>query len=154
MNQAAPTRYQRPHRLEDVLVLIQALGATTNSTGQVSEAALSGDGVRLRPQSASSWVEVAGEHPEFFRVSGKAEDALMLVCQYISREKPSDLMLARLMDIAVTTHDREVERLQRAQERELESDKLGLTKLSLILSALTSVGSIIIAIVALIAKKG
>jgi hypothetical protein len=78
----------------------------------------------------------------------------MLFCQYISKERPSDELLGKLMDIAVTTHDREVERHQRTQERETESRKLGLAKLSLILSAVTSIGSIAIAIVALIAKRG
>ncbi len=76
----------------------------------------------------------------------------MLTCQYLSKEKPSDEMLGKLMDIAVTTHDREVERYQRAQERELESHKLSLNRLSLILSSITSIGSIIVAIIALIAK--
>ena len=132
----------------------RALGKTTNTTGQISEARLSGDEIRLRQQSADSWTDVAAEHPEFFRVAGKSEDAIMLVSQYISREKPTDVMLAKLMDIAVTTHDREVERFQRSQERELKFHKLGLTRLSLVLSAITSIGSIIIAIVALVIRKG
>jgi hypothetical protein len=150
---STPCRYQNPHRLEDVLVLIQALGKTTNTTGQVSESKLSGEGFRLHPQSAPKWIDVANEHPEFFRVSGESEDAVMLVCQYVSKERPSEQLLAKLLDIAVETHDREVERHQRALERELESRKLSLTKLSLVLSALTATGSMIVAIIALLAKK-
>lgn len=151
---ASPTRYQRQNRLEDVLVLIQALGKTTNSTGQVSNSRLSGDDFRLRSQSASSWTEVAKEHPEFFRIAGEAEDAIMLVCQYVSKARPSDELLGKLMDLAVTTHDREAERTQRAQERELESQKMTLTRWSIIASTITALGSIAVAIVALVVKKG
>lgn len=151
---AAISRYQKPHRLEDVLVLIQALARTPNQTGQMYAATLSSDEYHLHPQSAENWLEVAKEHPEFFRVSGKSGDAIMLFCQYLSKEKLSDDLLGKLMDISVTSHDREVERHQRSLERELESRKLSLGKLSLIVSAVTSIGSVIVAIVALMVKKG
>jgi len=148
-------RYGRPHRLEDVLILIQALAATPNTSGQVTENVLSGDNTRLHPQSAESkkWAEIAKEHPEFFRLSGQAEDAIMLVYQYISKAKPSDEMIGKMMENAVITHDREVERLQKGEERKLEAKKLSLTKLSMILSAVLGIGSIIVAVVALIVKK-
>jgi hypothetical protein len=126
-----PTRYRREHRLEDVLVLIQALGKF-NESGQVYASRLSGDDLRLRPQSLppdSSWVEVAKEHPEFFRVSGKSDDAIMLVWQHVSKEKPTDEVLGKLMEIAVETHDRELERDQRMQERQLEASKLVIGRL-------------------------
>jgi hypothetical protein len=69
MNSTAKVvRYQKDFRLEDVLVLIQALGKTTNTTGQIGDETLRGEQNRLHPQSAESksWIEIAKEHPEFF----------------------------------------------------------------------------------------
>jgi hypothetical protein len=89
------------------------------------------------------------------RLSGKEEEkALRLVYQHITKAKPSDEMLGNLMDLAVKTHDREVERREREKERELESAKLSLAKWSIVLSAITSIGSILVAILALMMKKG
>ncbi|MEM9921157.1 MAG: hypothetical protein AAF990_23850 [Bacteroidota bacterium] len=57
-------KYQKPHRLEEVLALIQLLARHKNTYR--SERGVEAD-LKRKPQSAASWLALIREHPEFFR---------------------------------------------------------------------------------------
>ena len=152
MSMAASKPYLDPRRLADVLVLIHSLGFSDNKTGQVYDNTLTNDG--LKPQTASNWQQIAKDHPEFFRLSGQTEKkALILVIQYVSGAKPTAESLADLVDIAVKLHDRQVEEDNRQHDRQMEEKRQWFTKISILTSMIATVGSVVVAVLALILKR-
>jgi len=109
--------YTKAGRLSDVLALIQVL-ALDEQTHR-SEDGLQREFQRL-PISSETWVGVAQEHPEFFRVAKDKRTPVSLVARHVTPEDevqeqrilPSDF-LYRLLQTAIDLRDREV----RAAER-------------------------------------
>jgi hypothetical protein len=77
------------------------------------------------PGSASSWTQIAEEHPEFFRLREKdkgIEDAhtISLIARAVAEKGPDDKrdalpsdVVTKLLEIAVSLHDRERARIDR-----------------------------------------
>ena len=110
---AAP--YLRRERLADALALIQVLAL--DEYPHRSEASLQVE-LQGKPKSADAWASVAREHPEFFRVRAEAEHPISLIARHVlpknnqgEQTLPSDYT-AKLMQLAVELHDRQLRRLQ------------------------------------------
>ncbi len=117
-----PTRYKDPNRLADVMALIQVLaqGPSTIRT----ENGLSKQ-IRGKPTSeATSWTSLAESHREFFRVrpteDGNSQIDVALIWRHAlpkeetgERSPLSPESTAKLLEIAVSLHDREITRSQR-----------------------------------------
>lgn len=113
--------YLKSGRLGDVLTLIQVLayGPSSRRTD---------DGLRTElksgPQSADSWISLAAQHSEFFRVRSDIEKPIVsLVSRFVQKpevtpegeEKHPPLtsdIANTLMGLAIELHDREVRRSQ------------------------------------------
>ncbi|MEH0020731.1 MAG: hypothetical protein V6Z89_13810 [Desulfobacter sp.] len=114
------SKYLREGRLPEVLALIQVL-AYDKITNR-SEQGLAKE-LQSKPVSAESWVDLAKQHPEFFRVrqgedeeNGGKKDLVSLISRFVlkkisgSNNRP---MLAadivnKLMEIGIEIHDRQV----------------------------------------------
>jgi hypothetical protein len=103
--------YIKPGRLSDVLALIQVLALDEHT-----HRSLSGVGKELQgtPCSSDSWMTVAKEHPEFFRVRAEGEHILSLVARHVTpedetgeRKLPGELIRS-LLQVAIDLRDREV----------------------------------------------
>lgn len=109
---AAP--YLKGERLADTLALIQVLALDEHP--HRSEAKLQVE-LQGRPKSAEAWASLAREHPEFFRVRAEAEHPVSLVARHVLpsdqgvRTLSSDYT-AKLMQLAVELHDRQLRRVQ------------------------------------------
>jgi hypothetical protein len=114
--------YRNYRRLGDVMALIQILSLTEKTNR--SENGLQKD-LQQPPSTASTWTELAREHPEFFRVRAENPgdpDAqrISLVARAVMPRRadnkrdpmPSDLV-GKLLDVAITLHDRETARRER-----------------------------------------
>ncbi|MCP4902305.1 MAG: hypothetical protein GY906_35510 [bacterium] len=119
-----PSKHQRKYlssgRLPDVLALIQVL-ALDPSTHR-SELGKAEDKVRglqgeLQgpPESADTWVAVARDHPEFFRVNLDAKSKVSLVARHVTPKDPATdkrvlapEFVGKLMELAVDLHDRQI----------------------------------------------
>jgi hypothetical protein len=108
--------YTKPGRLEDVLALIQVLAldedAHRSATGIDDE-------LQSTSGSSDSWMGVAKEHPEFFRVRPEGKHVLSLVARHVlpknekgQREMPPGLTQS-LLAVAIDLHDRQVEAAER-----------------------------------------
>jgi len=110
------SNYHKPERLADVMALIQVLALAEET--RRSEKGL-GDDLQRHPESAESWTQLAQAHPEFFRV--RAPDArgntdvyrVSLIARAVvpkgeedHREALSSDLLGKLLDIAISLHDR------------------------------------------------
>lgn len=98
-------------RLEDVLFLIQYLGLGNNySLGQDTKP----DGVAPRSPGCPQWVDVARDHPEFFRVTDKG--ATVLAMRYYQRDGaglPPPLsveLVQQLVENAIALQERQEKR--------------------------------------------
>jgi len=107
--------YLHAGRLADVLALIQVLALDEHA--HRSEDGLTSE-LQGKPQSASSWPELAQKHPEFFRVRPSGEHRVSLVARHVApkdedgrRPLPPDYT-SKLLQLAVELHDREVRRSQ------------------------------------------
>jgi hypothetical protein len=108
--------YTKTGRLADVLALIQVLALdedTHRSSSGVDKE------LQASPSSSDSWIAVAKEHPEFFRVRTEGEHVLSLVARHVLpkdekgyRQMPSGLTQS-LLEVAVNLHDREVAAAER-----------------------------------------
>ena len=105
--------YTKPNRLADVLALIQVLALAKYR--HRSDKGLT-DTMQVAPRSASSWKEIAQQHPEFFRVNEAEHLGISLVSTHVlpkhesgNRELPSDF-LSILFQTAINLHDREQNR--------------------------------------------
>jgi len=103
--------YTKPGRLSDVLALIQVL-----ALDEQTHRSLSGVGKELQggPSSSDSWMTVAKEHPEFFRLRPEGEHVLSLVARHVTpedetgaRRLPPELIRS-LLQVAIDLRDREV----------------------------------------------
>jgi hypothetical protein len=106
----------RKHRIQDVLALIQLLALHQYS--HRSENGLAKD-TQGAPRSATSWTELAGQHPELFRVDPSAEHKISLIARHaISGDSPlaeRSKLAVELTRIAVDLHDRQERQAQRWQ---------------------------------------
>jgi hypothetical protein len=105
--------YTNPNRLADVMALLQVLAL--HSYRHRSDKGLK-DTMRGSPSSASTWQEIAQQHPEFFRVDDDAKLGISLVARHVlpkdesgKRELPSNF-LSTLLQTAINLHDRQIER--------------------------------------------
>lgn len=84
--------YIKGSRLSEVLALIQVL-AYDKITSR-SETGLSKE-LQNKPSTATSWVTLANQHPEFFRVKegedddGKKKDLVSLVSRFVLQKHPN-----------------------------------------------------------------
>ena len=112
--------YRDPNRLADVMALIQVLAqaAWASRTEKGLTAQLQGV-----PKSAITWTSLAESHREFFRVrpasAEKPEASLALIWRHVVPEdeqgqrKPlSPEITAKLLELAISSHDRAVSRKQ------------------------------------------
>jgi hypothetical protein len=103
--------YTKPGRLSDVLALIQVLALDEHS--HRSEPGVKQE-LQGNPSSSDSWVTLAKEHPEFFRVKAEGEHVLALIARHVMpkspagiREMPDELTYS-LLKTAIDLHDRQV----------------------------------------------
>jgi hypothetical protein len=103
-------------RLADVMAMIQVLALHTY--GHRSDKGLTEE-MQGPPRSASTWKEVALQHPEFFRVNDQERLGVSLVSRHVlpknedgKHELPSDFT-AMLLKTAIDLHDRQLGRVQR-----------------------------------------
>lgn len=109
-------RYTKAHRLSDVIRLITVLAIDKYSFRNIQnlEAAIRG-----KPLSATSWLEIANIHPEFFRLNGDNTSIALLLRSYLptkeddSREPLSITETQNLIEVAISLHDKEIELFQR-----------------------------------------
>ena len=109
-------KYLKEGRLEDVLALIQVLALDKDS--HRSEEGLRSE-LPARPGSAESWLQLAKEHQEFFRVVEGKVHPISLVTRHVSEEsgqkRPplSPEHTQALLNAAIELHDRQIRRSQR-----------------------------------------
>lgn len=107
-------QYTEYGRLADVLALLQVLAldkhAHRSENGVTEE-------LQGRPKSSDSWLKIAREHPEFFRVSGSGTHNLSLVARHVqprdgedNRAPLSADFVGKLLQAAIELHDREMDR--------------------------------------------
>lgn len=108
--------YTKPGRLQDVLALIQVL--SLDDSAHRSESGLFRE-LQVNPSSSNSWVILAGEHPEFFRIAGDDKYQVSLVARHVLprdedgiRKLPSDFVHL-LLRTAIELHDRQVSASER-----------------------------------------
>ena len=118
----AITSYLKPGRLADVLALIQVL-AYHRGTDR-SETGLNQD-LQRKPSEGESWMALAKEHPEFFRVRNDPnQKRVALLSRYVLdyRELPdghekrptlNPSITNKLMELAIELHDKQLERKNR-----------------------------------------
>jgi hypothetical protein len=121
-----PTRYTDPNRLADVMALIQVLaqGPHAMRTEQYLKQQLRG----IPTSGPPTWMSLAGSHREFFRVrppdEQHKEGDVALIWRHALQVEENDLQegkrpplspesIAKLLEIAVSLHDRDVTRRQR-----------------------------------------
>ena len=103
-------------RLEDVLALIQVLALDTDS--HRSETGLKSE-LPERPNSSDSWLQLAKEHQEFFRVVEGKKRPISLVTRHVSEEAGEKRLplspehTQALLNAAIELHDRQIRRSQR-----------------------------------------
>jgi hypothetical protein len=108
--------YTKPGRLSDVLALIQvlALDEHTHRSQSGVDQELQGP-----PSSSDSWITLAKEHPEFFRVKMHGEHILALVARHVMPSNPAGMqempneLTHRLLQTAIDLHDRQVSAAER-----------------------------------------
>ena len=109
-------KYLKEGRLEDVLALIQVLALDKDS--HRSEEGLKSE-LPARPSSSESWLQLAREHQEFFRVVEGKKHPISLVIRHVSEEvgekRPplSPEHAQTLLNAAIELHDRQIRRSQR-----------------------------------------
>lgn len=109
--------YLKQNRLSDVIRLISVLGVDDNYSFRKSdglEKTLNG-----KPKSAQDWFEIAKEHPEFFKFN-VAGDSVVLLFRSLAkpnseskREPLSIDQTQKLIDQAISLHDKQILRLQK-----------------------------------------
>jgi len=109
-------KYLKGGRLEEVLAMLQVLALDKRSHRSESrfKAVLSD-----KPKSSSSWLDLAKEHPEFFRVADEKKFPISLVTRHVSIHEENDRPplspehTQALLSTAIELHDREIKRNQR-----------------------------------------
>jgi hypothetical protein len=132
-------------RLEDVLALIQLLGLAPEI--QRSEKSLEG-ALLAPPQSAGTWMEIAGVHSELFRVypstgpDGPVASLVARRLQPADDRKLSPEFVGQLIQAAISIHETQLQRRQI-----LKVAWVGGTLL-----ALSAVGSVVSAVLPLLRR--
>ena len=109
-------KYTKEGRLEDILALIQVLSQHEKS--HRSEKGLTNE-LPQKPNSSESWIELASEHQEFFRVLKNRDYPVSLVIRHISEETGKDRpplssdQTQTLLSTAIELHDRQNNRYNR-----------------------------------------
>lgn len=109
-------KYLKDGRLEDVLALLQVLALDEHS--HRSESGLK-DELSDKPKSAETWLFLANEHQEFFRVVDSKKCPVSLVLRHISdpsKDKRPPLtpeQTQSLLTTAIQLHDTQLKRSQR-----------------------------------------
>ncbi len=105
-------QYTKTGRLADVMALIQVLAL--DDAAHRSEQGLQQE-LQGMPRSASSWTQVAKEHPEFFRVAPKGLHVISLIARHVlpkdeSGRRPPlpEELVGRLLQSAIELYDRQV----------------------------------------------
>lgn len=110
------SKYLKDGRLEDVLALLQVLALDKDS--HRSESGLKAE-LSDKPKSAETWLSLAQEHQEFFRVVGSKKLPVSLVLRHVSdleqnkRPPLSPEQAQSLLNTAIELHDRQLKRSQR-----------------------------------------
>jgi hypothetical protein len=108
--------YTKPGRLSDVLALIQVLALDEHS--HRSEPGVKQE-LQGNPSSSNSWITLAKEHPEFFRVKLEGEHVLALVARHVMPRNSAgiqampDELTHTLLKTAIDLHDRQVSAAER-----------------------------------------
>lgn len=114
--------YLADARLGEVIALIQVLAYDRNTSR--SEAGIK-DELKGKPDSATSWVDLAKSHPELFRVRDEPEEIsrISLVSRYVlphvveNNKKiraPLDVSVVnKLIEVSIEIHDRQKSRSER-----------------------------------------
>lgn len=112
--------YYDPNVLADVMALIQVLALTADDTVR-SETGLT-DTLQGKPKSSGTWVSLAQNHREFFRVNTDPQkhSRVSLISRYVlakdergKRPPLSAEETAKLLELAISLHDRETTRKDR-----------------------------------------
>jgi len=110
-------QYTKPGRLADVMALIQVLAL--DKAAHRSEQGLQQE-LQGLPQSASSWTQVAKEHPEFFRVAPESTHIVSLIARHVLPRDENDRrsplpeeLVGRLLQSAVELYDRQIRLAER-----------------------------------------
>jgi hypothetical protein len=119
----AITSYLQPGRLADVLALIQVLAYDRDAYR--SEEGLR-DELQRSPSTGPSWMDLARQHPEFFRarIDPARKPRVALIARYVldhqeladgEEKKPvlEPSVANKLMELAVQLHDKQLERQDR-----------------------------------------
>lgn len=110
------SKYLKDSRLEDVLALLQVLALDKDS--HRSESGLNAE-LSDKPKSAETWLTLAQEHQEFFRVVESKKYPISLVLRHVSdpekdkRPPLSPEQAQSLLNTAIELHDRQLKRSQR-----------------------------------------
>ncbi|OCH29982.1 hypothetical protein [Aliivibrio fischeri] len=122
MSEKKVSSYLDSGRLGEVLALIQVL-AYDKKTSR-SEKGLQNE-LKSKPTSDKSWIQLANNHPEFFRVriEGGKVDRASLVSRFVLphtlengnkiRPQLDPSIVNKLMEVAIDLHDRQVTRSTR-----------------------------------------
>jgi hypothetical protein len=108
--------YTKPGRLSDVLALIQVLALDEHS--HRSEPGVKQE-LQGNPSSSDSWVTLAKEHCEFFRVKSEGDHVLALVARHVMPRNPAGIqempneLTYTLLKTAIDLHDRQVSAAER-----------------------------------------
>lgn len=117
-------QYLKPGRLSDVLALIQVL-ALDPSTYRSEKGASINKAQGLQgemqgpPESAKTWTEIAQDHPEFFRVNLKRDNAVSLIARHVTPKNEKNIrvldeaFIGKLLELAVEIHDRQIKLAER-----------------------------------------
>ena len=110
--------YRIPHRLAEVIALIQVLAIDIEAHRRESELL---DELQDKPKSATSWTQIAKEHRELFRYNKQKEidggPPISLIARHVTekvndiREFPHDLT-KKLIEIAILIHDKQKKRAE------------------------------------------
>lgn len=110
--------YLQPNRLSDVIRLIVVLAADKHSFR--SEDGLTSI-LKDKPKSSASWIALAKEHPEFFRMN-KDSSSIVLLLRFIQkvdiaegefRDPLTVDQIQKLIDQAISLHDKQLARSQK-----------------------------------------
>lgn len=109
-------RYTIENRLSDVIRLITVLSIDKHSFRTIENLEKA---IRGLPSSAKTWLEIAEKHPEFFRPNGENTSIALLLRSYLptkeddSREPLTIDETQKLIEVAISLHEKEIERFQR-----------------------------------------
>jgi len=109
-------RYTLPDRLSDVIRLITVLSIDKYAFRTIANL---NDALRGKPSSLKTWEEVAYAHPEFFRPNKQENCVALLIRSYRTenqnneRDPLSIPETQKLIDVAISLHEKEIERIQR-----------------------------------------